>query len=526
MVYLDVYNTIFEYLEDIGVVDDVFEYSKEVMGPLFDRIKGNEVLNDMVAEFALFNYWQDGKILIDFLYEKLYPNLNKNEKKEFDLIRESERVNLNFNKKEKQGRLDTKGKELYDFYFHDEDKNETKIVVSSTALEEINKSLNARLIKHPEHEGKYLIVGRIFDKKTSEAVSSLSSIKFVQERYKEIASYTEGILAFSKERTLAEIKHYKNEKSNFLEQDKKIMKINKVFFKKFDMGFDDFLGNFLKLSNDAGKFIDMAEYYVSIADELNEAVLDTNYSFSLNLLFETSLVKGFGAFVKKDREILGQSLSELIERGKKEFENSLNNNIALSRENVIKNSKKFLNDKLKPMKLKGYGAFIKKLDSYSPENVKEFLSDIVEYLDKLPEDTDEMDISFFLAMTMDLLEQADDLPYLDETLAKQNSIKYIPEKFYEYIDVDDEVYNMHLFLAVASHISCNEAKKAYNLAKEDKPMKTESFSMMFLLGKILSFFNDIEYKRYFHEAKKIDKARYRAELEIFLNDKTQGVLSL
>lgn len=525
MVYLDVYNSIFEYLEEIGIVDDVFEHAEEVMSHLLGRIKSNEMRNDMVAEFALFNYTHNGKMLIDFLSESLYPSLEENEKKEFDLISESERFNLKFNKKEKINELDTKGKELYDFNFHDLDNNETKVILSSTALDELNHNLNARLIKNPNHEGKHSIIGGIFDKKTFEAVSSLSVLKLTEKGFDEMESNVNHLMEFSKEHTLEEISNYKNEKSGFLEQDRKIMRINRHFFEKFKIGFDGFLKDFFEVSN-TDEFIEMGEYYLSIADELKETIMETNYAFLLSLLAEKSLIRGFSAFIKKDKTAIAQCLAELKERGKKEFENDLKNNISLSRENIIKNNKKFLNEKVAPLKPEGFDIFIKKINNYSPEHIKEFLSDVVGYLENLPRHNDGFAIAFFTAMTKDLLEKADDIPYLNEAMDKQKEYEYIHEEFYDYIDADDEVYDLFVFLSAASLISNREIKRAYGLIKENKIAKTKSFDMMFLIGKIFSFFDDKRYKIYFNQAKNINKKRYEGELNIFLEEKEQDKLTL
>ncbi len=181
MVYLNVYDTIFEYLEEIGIVNDVFEHAEEILEPVLDSMKINELRNDLIIEFSIFTYSYKNKLLIEFLSKNLYPKLNEEEKKEFDLIRESKRFNLKFDKKDKTGKLDTHGKELYDVYFTDIDKNETKLVSSSTALDELKFDLNARLIKSPRDNSKYMIIGGIFDKKTFEALSMLASLNLAKK---------------------------------------------------------------------------------------------------------------------------------------------------------------------------------------------------------------------------------------------------------------------------------------------------------------------------------------------------------
>lgn len=525
MVYLDVYNSIFEYLEKIGIVDDVFEYSEEIIGPLLGKIHGNDMRNDLIAEFALYHYEHKDQPLIEFLSENLYPKLDGDEKEEFDLIMESERLNLKFKRKEKLNELDTKRKELYNFYFEDMSNGKTKIIVSSTPLDELGYNLNARLINNPNHKGKYSIIGGIYDKKTFESIEGLSLVGIMQENIEKIKSHVAHILKFSKEHNLEEISKYKNEKSSFLEQDRKIMKINRLFFEKFDMGFDDFLNGFFELSNN-GKFVEMAEYYLSIDEELKNVIFGTNYLFLPKFLFEKELIKGFVSFIKKDSKLLEQSILELEKRGKKEFGNILKTEISLSREEIIKNNKKFLSDKVAPLRPKGYDAFIKNISNYSPDQIKEFLRDVVNYLEDLPEDSDNSELAFFLPMTEGLLDKAEDIPYLDEIKGKQKEYRYIPEEFYEYIDADDEVHDLFVFLSAAYFADKQDPKKAYGLIIKNKIIKTKSFDMIFFVGKIFSFFDNKKYKSYFNQAKKINKERYKKELETFLNEKEQKKLYL
>jgi hypothetical protein len=526
MVYLNVYNEIFKYLEDIGIVEDVFEHAGEMISPIFGKIKSNEVMNDIVAEIAFFNYMHNGELLIDFLSENLYPKLDEEDKKDFDLVKESKRFNLKFNKKEKINELDTKGKELYYFHFDDIDNNESKVIVSSTMLDELGFNLNARLIKNPNHEGKFSIIGGIFEKEVAEAIPKLSRIKQMKENIGKTKEYISYIFDFSKNHTLEEIKKYKNEKTAFLEQDRKIMEINRKFFEKFNKGFDNFLKDFLELSNNHENFSKMAEYYVTIADELRETIMDTNYNLELELLDEKALIKGFTAFIKKDRGKIAKCIAELKEIAKKEFEIGLKNEEALSREKIIKHTKKFLKENVSKINPKEFNLFFNKIDDYSPDQISNFLSDIVSYMEKLPDDKAGIETALFTAMSKDLLERADNMPYLEEIKEQQKGHEYISEEFYEYIDADDNIYDLYVFLSATDHLANDNPKKAYELLKKNKIEKTNSFDMMFLIGKIFSFFDDKRYRGYFNEAKKVDKKNYKKEIQSFLEEKEQKRLNL
>ncbi len=46
MVYLDVYDSIFEYLEEIELVDDVFLNAKSVLNHLLEHIKNPKVVRE------------------------------------------------------------------------------------------------------------------------------------------------------------------------------------------------------------------------------------------------------------------------------------------------------------------------------------------------------------------------------------------------------------------------------------------------------------------------------------------------
>ena len=247
MVYLDVYNTIFEYLEETELIDNIIEYSEDILERILPESSSDEFNNEFLLEYALFNYRHENKMLIDFLSETLYPRLSTDNKKEFDSIKNSERFNLKFKKKISLNQKDTKGKELYDFYFEDIENNQTKIITSSTVLDKFTKDINARLINNPLYEGKYSAIGGISDVKTYKAVSQISSIKAATKRIEESKSTVNAILKFSKEHSLQEIEEYANKQSSFIEQDKKIMQINRQFFEKFSIGFDEFLGDFFEL---------------------------------------------------------------------------------------------------------------------------------------------------------------------------------------------------------------------------------------------------------------------------------------
>ncbi len=183
MAYLDVYGTIFYYLEGIGIVDDIIEESEKILFPFIKRVKNktkkpNSLFNEYILEYALFHYNCEGKLLIDFLTDSLYPKLQAFDKEQFKAIRKSERLDLRFDKKIRTGELDTNGKPLYDFHFQDIETRKIKIVSSSTPLDRImGKSFSARLVKYPKKEGKYILMGLLCNLKAREYMACLKELK-------------------------------------------------------------------------------------------------------------------------------------------------------------------------------------------------------------------------------------------------------------------------------------------------------------------------------------------------------------
>ena len=523
MVYLDIYDTIFEYLEKRGMVGAVLDYSEAVMKPLMSKNITNEFYNELVIEFALFNFWYEEEILIDFLAENLYDYLSEEEKVEFDMIMGSERYNLKFAKKIRLNRLDTKNLELYDFYFIDTDAKDTKIIVSSTSLDEHKSVINARLIDNPLYEGKYAIIGGIFDKKVYEIISEMCMVRVFKERFDQASAMVEHVLKFGKEHSLKEIEEYENERSRFIEQDRKIMALNRQFFEKFNIGFDDFLEGFFELSNNA-QFVEMAEYYLSILDKLKDCMYHTNYIIESPLWHEKFLISGFLAFVKKDFQALHESIVNLQKKEKEEFENRRDIEIAMSREKIMENQRFFLVENIAPLGLKDFNVFMERLDTFSPENIGEFLAEITNFLEVKCEKIDLPMMDVRLSFVKRLARDADKLPYLREIENLQKYVAYNPEVFYEYMEDDNEIIALSIFLLAVQYIHKNEPDRAYRLLKQNRLGKTGSFDEMFLIGKLFSFFEDEEYKFYSKKAKENDKNRYRAELEIFLRQKEQRIL--
>src|SRR3989338_3775962 len=183
MVYLEVYDSTFRYLEKIGIVDDVTNSSLLVLEPVMEHFthgqnkeRREKTFNEFIIENALFNYLHEGRLLIDFLSGAFYSSLGDGEKKEFMLIKNSTRRSLKFIRSEKTGEKDLKGLDLREFHFVDADSNEAFTVISSSELGFKNGNVNARLIENPNHPGKYSFIGLIASDDLFSGISEFSKL--------------------------------------------------------------------------------------------------------------------------------------------------------------------------------------------------------------------------------------------------------------------------------------------------------------------------------------------------------------
>jgi hypothetical protein len=526
MVYLNVFDRIFEHLEEIGIVDDVIKYAEDVLKPMLSKVKGNLFYNEFVLEFALFNYVHENLLLIEYLSGDFYDSLDEDDQRFFGLIAESERHSLEFQKREKTSYLDTKGFELYDFFFMDADSKETKIVISSSPLLQKESIINARLIQNPIHEGKYSIIGGITDKETYDAIANLSMVKFAMERMKESRVRAKEILRFCKEHTLEEIESLDDIKSRFPLQEKEIMKINKEFIEKFGDGFDGYLSGFFGHSNDVERFILMTKHYLSVYPSLKKAISGSNLTFGIPLLIEDIVIRGFLAFIEKESVIVEECLKEMRSEAKREFEISRKNERTLTREKIIGNQLRFLQKNVNTEKSSHFDTFIERLKSYSADQISQFLSEEIAFL-KENEGALRKSEDYMIILTLEeFLGKTEDIPYLNTTLEEQKNENFNSEEFYNWIDVADEVLSLMAFLSAIDLIRQGEWRRAYDIVMKNKIMKTDSFEEMFSVGKILSFFEDEEYKEYFNKAKKINKEKYKISVQKFLEEKEQKILSI
>lgn len=524
MVYLDVYNTIFQYLEDIGIVDDVFDYAEEILDPLLKDVKNELFYNEFILEFSLSEYKQENKTLLMFLAENLYQDLSVKDKQQFDTILQSRRQNLKFIKKEKIDLLDRDGKGLFDFYFKEIVSNKMRVIRSSSPLEENKEVISARLIRNPLYPEKYSITGIIVSKETHDILVTLSIGKALERCLSEKKEHLEKMFEFSKTHTLEEIEKYKDKRSNpFLEQDREIMKINALFFEKFKQGFDEYLRDFFSLSNKS-TFMEMTEYYLSIQEHLCETYFHTNYGSPSLLLHEKEAIAAFLAFLKKSPSSFEKSLKKLREEGKKEFERSLKNDSLRTRKKIMERTKHFLYSKPE-FKEKAYEKEKQRLESYTTDQIKDFLEQTIKILSILPENKN-VENALFLIMANGYLSETENLASLRDIQNDQDSLEYRPEEFYNYMYRWGEAYSLYIFLTVVDYLRKKEIKEAYKLLQEQEIAKTESFEWNFLIGRVYSLYDDEKYKVYFNAAKRVDKEMYRRELTRFLEDKEKGVVNL
>lgn len=174
MVFIDIYEPIWKFLEKEGLLDEAIALAEDVCGKkIISKYNGTELLPDIVLENALFGLEYKGNLLIDYVEKNLFDSLNEEDKKEFSLLKASRRENLSFVRKEKLGRKDTHGKALYKFYYKNK-TGEIKEVMSSAALDMLGKELNMRIINVPE-EKAYAVIGIILNAEVLEMLGLMKS---------------------------------------------------------------------------------------------------------------------------------------------------------------------------------------------------------------------------------------------------------------------------------------------------------------------------------------------------------------
>ena len=131
LVFLSVYDDIWDYLDEIGILEEVQLIFEDLIGKeSFPKHQSVELYRDMVLEYALFNYNHENKLLIEYLSEHLPDSLEERERKQFMELLDTKRRNLVFIKKSSRDEADIYGKMMYDFYFRDADTDEIIIIVT------------------------------------------------------------------------------------------------------------------------------------------------------------------------------------------------------------------------------------------------------------------------------------------------------------------------------------------------------------------------------------------------------------
>jgi len=131
VVFLDVHDTIWSYLKENDILDDIIDECEDFFGgKVLDEYDGTPLFADLVLEFGLFYFFVEKIRLLEYLKEHLFKALPEKEQEAFTEISKSKRHDLTYLKKEKKGKLDTYGRDLYDVYFQDNKRGETKISVS------------------------------------------------------------------------------------------------------------------------------------------------------------------------------------------------------------------------------------------------------------------------------------------------------------------------------------------------------------------------------------------------------------
>ncbi len=529
MVHLEIYETIWDLLNE-DELNEIIKEAESIFGKkILTHAKETGTYFDFVLEFALFHHFIDDELLIDFVNDNLIE-LDDAEQKQLEVLNDSERLNLKFIKKIKRNKLDTKGRELYDFYFEDLNTNSTKIVVSSTELEKNGSILNMRIIPTEEYDkNRYVVIGAIYNEESASAIEQLDQLTRIQHGYKESLGRLNYLMVQSQALNEEEITKWDDKNSRFLEQDRQIMLINKRFYQKFNLNIDDFVKNFTGLSTE-NCFEEMCNYYLSIYGDLERVIYNTNYQFGSIVFTLPGLIKAFLGFIINNQDMLKEGIIGLQEEAKKDFDCNESMALSASREKIMENHLRLANEYFKkwslrknvrPEQVEEKEKQLNRLKEYSPPNIAEFIIEVINFVSEEEPENEEEAISKEMQLSwLDVLKGHSDIPYLKDIGQEISHYPFKPELFYEYLDEKhEEVYVLSAILYAAYLFNINEARKSYELITQLESCVGECFEINFFLGKMLSFFENKNYQKYFSQAKRLDRERYKAELSRFLREK-------
>ncbi len=522
-------STIWDSLDD-EILNEIIKEAESIFGKkTLVQAKETGTYFDFVLEFALFHHFVDDDLLIDFVNDNLIE-LDDVEQKQLEALNDSERLNLKFIKKIKRNKLDTKGRELYDFYFQDPTTTTTKIIVSSTKLEKNGSILNMRTMLTEEYDkDRYVVIGAIYNEKSASAIEQLDQLTRIQHGYKESLGRLNYLMVQSQALNEEEITKWDDKKSQFLEQDRQIMLINKKFYQKFDLNIDEFIQNFAGLSTE-NCFEEMCNYYLSIYGDLEKVIYNTNYQFGSIVFTLPGLIKAFLGFIINNRDMLKEGIIELQEEAKKDFDCNESMALSASREKIMENHLHLANEYFKKWSVRediskdlidNKEKQLNKLKAYTPIEIKKFIKEVIKWTrEEEPENEEEIISKEMQLSWLEALKGHSDIPYLKDIDREISHYPFRPELFYEYLDENHkDVYVLSAILYAVYLFNINEARKSYELITQLQPETDECFEITFFIGKILSFFENKNYQKYFNQAKRLDKERYKAELSQFLKEK-------
>ncbi|MFH1432893.1 MAG: hypothetical protein ABIG84_06785 [archaeon] len=536
MVFLDVYDKIWNFLEEEGILNDIISEFEEYIGKKnlaqFRKHEGSEKYADVILEYGLFNYTHKKKLLIDYVSECHRNSLDESEKRQLFALSESQRETFTFLKKITRNEKDTNGKMLSDFYFKDTSTGKINIVTSSAELDKLTPELNMRLIRSPFHEiDRYNIIGLIHSPEQAECLASAAKMKTIIKNIDHSRERKDILFRLSTQLSFEEIDSFEDKSSRFKEQDRIIMRLNKQFHERFKMNLDDFMNNAYELSNEKSKFREMYRYYESISGQLHQTVYNTSYIMGMKFFSYNATFKAFFGFIMEDPELLEKGIIALKEEAKEEFELEQQRLLSLTRERIINHQrnqiKKIIDDlgaskeKSAKHKKERYKSILRKINKLKADDIDMFLNEFIEFLSREKmllvgiEDGDHIDMR--LDFMMMLKSKSDEIPYLEDAEKELKKARFEDDGFYNYYSgLSDEMYDLIKILYAAHLFSEKEYRRAYDLIKGLNIETNQSFSEMFFVGKVFSLFENKAYKTYFHHAKKIDKQRYKTNLEKFL----------
>lgn len=490
MVFLQVYEKILDWVKEQDFYDDMQKDFETLYRHLLEKNLEMRTYYEMLCEFILFYYDAYDLPLIENIPDSLIEILETFDWNEIEILRDSQRLVLNFCEKKALGKKDTFGKDLFEFTFIDTDNDEKITIISSTALDKLGSSQSMRVVPHPEYLHSYFVTSVIINGDIMRHLESIIDEYYCGKSELDEKVFSEDLFAKSDDITF---------RVNY-EQDLVLLELFDLchsYFIQCNLTLAEYLEQFYTIMEQKERFIALTEEFLKLYDKILDCIKEAEISVPYQLLFEKELIYATLAYIKGDFDTM-----------RKEYE-SMNASLCdlrdhkddiLREENFIFNTLGLLEEKNIDISESEKKAFV----HLQKTDFEAFKKDFIDFIrSKLNEDK-ELQILYSL-LTITLQNQVvEDVSFEDVSFYRVNAR-------------DNMLQTHSLFIACEVLLHENKVQQAYRLLQEEKPDTVAHFHAMFTFGKIYNMCENSRYKKYFQMAKKTHKQLYATTLASFLD---------